>query len=76
METTMTSKGQVVIPSRLRKKYGMGEGTRIELLEDEDAGTIIMKPITPQYVHKLRGMLKGNAGMRALKEDRQTEKDL
>ena len=76
METTMTSKGQVVIPSRLRKKYGMEEGTRIEFLEDEEAGYIIMKPITPQYVHKLRGMLKGNAGMKALNEDRQREKEL
>ncbi len=76
MEATMTSKGQVVIPSRLRKKYGMEEGTRIEFLEDEDAGYIIMKPITPQYVHRLRGMLKGSAGMKALREDRQIEKDL
>ena len=76
METTMTSKGQVVIPSRLRKKYGMEEGTRIEFLEDEAAGYIIMKPITPQYVHKLRGMLKGNAGLQALKNDRQREQEL
>ena len=76
MEAIMTSKGQIVIPSRLRKKYGMEEGTHIELIEDEEAGYIIMKPITPQYVHKLRGMLKGNAGMKALKEDRQREQEL
>ena len=76
METTATSKGQIVIPARLRKKYGIEEGTRIELLEDEEAGQIILKPITPQYVHKLRGMLKGNVGMKALKEDRQRERDL
>ena len=70
------SKGQIVVPSSLRKKYGMEAGTRIVFLEDEDAGYIIMKPITPQYVHKLRGMLKGSAGLRALKEDRQREKNL
>lgn len=76
METTATSKGQIVIPARLRKKYGIEEGTRIEFIENEDEGTIIMKPITPQYVRKLRGILKGNAGMKALKEDRQKEKEL
>jgi AbrB family looped-hinge helix DNA binding protein len=76
METTITSKGQIVIPSRLRKKYGIEEGTRIELLEDEKAGYIILKPITPQYVHNLRGLLKGGSGMKALKEDRQKEKEL
>jgi AbrB family looped-hinge helix DNA binding protein len=76
METTMTSKGQIVIPSRLRKKYGMEEGTRIEFIEDEKSGSLILKPITPQYVHSLRGVLRGKGGLEALKEDRQKEKDL
>ncbi len=76
MEAIATSKGQIVIPSKLRRKYGIEEGTRIEFIENEDEGYIIMKPITPQYVHKLRGILKGNAGMKALKEDRQREKEL
>ena len=74
MEAIATSKGQIVIPSKLRRKYGIEEGTRIEFIEEE--GYIIMKPITPQYVHSLRGILKGNAGMKSLKEDRQREKEL
>ncbi len=76
METTMTSKGQIVIPSRLRRKYEMAEGTRIEFIEDEKSGSLILRPITPKYVRSLRGILKGNAGMKALKEDRQQEKEL
>jgi AbrB family looped-hinge helix DNA binding protein len=76
MEAIATSKGQIVIPSKLRRKYGIEEGTRIEFVEDEEAGSIIMKPITPQYVRRLRGMLKGSAGLKALKADRQKEKEL
>jgi AbrB family looped-hinge helix DNA binding protein len=76
METTITSKGQIVIPSRIRKNFGIEEGTRIELIEDQAAGVIILKPVTPQYVRSLRGMLKGSAALQALKDDRQKEKDL
>jgi len=61
METTITSKGQIVIPARIRKNFGIEEGTRIELIEDQAAGVIILKPVTPQYVHSLRGILKGSA---------------
>jgi AbrB family looped-hinge helix DNA binding protein len=73
METTMTRKGQIVIPSDLRRKYGLKEGVRIQVLDDGEQ--IVLKPITPQYVRKLRGMLKGSKGMKALIEDRQMEKE-
>jgi AbrB family looped-hinge helix DNA binding protein len=73
METTMTSKGQIVIPSSLRRKFGLKEGVRIQLLDDGEQ--IVLKPITPQYVRKLRGILKGSKGMQALIEDRQMEKE-
>ena len=74
METTITSKGQIVIPSRLRQKYDMKEGTRIQIIDDGEQ--IILKPITPEYVHRLRGLLKGKGGMKALLEDRRRERDL
>ena len=51
MEATMTSKGQIVIPSGLRRKYGLKGGIRIRLVDDGEQ--IILKPITPEYVHKL-----------------------
>ncbi len=37
MEAIATSKGQIIIPAKLRRKYGIEEGTRIEFIEDEDA---------------------------------------
>ncbi len=73
METTMTSKGQIVIPSNLRRKYGLKEGVRIQILDNGEQ--IVLRPITPQYVRSLRGILKGDKGMRALVKDRQMEKE-
>ena len=73
METTMTSKGQIVIPSELRRKYGLKEGVRIQVIDDGEQ--IVLQPITPEYVRKVRGLLKGNKGMKALMQDRQLEKE-
>ena len=32
-------------------------------------------PLRPQYVRRLRGLLKGGKGMKALREDRRMEKE-
>lgn len=74
METAITSKGQVVIPALLRKKYGLLARTRLQVIDD--GGEIILRPITPSYVRKLRGFLKGNKGLKALAEDRRRERNL
>lgn len=43
METTVTRKGQVTIPAELRKKYGIREGTKMQVL---DAPTgLTLRPI-------------------------------
>lgn len=52
METHANKKGQIVIPSILRKKYGIKEGTRIILLDKDDS--IVLKPITDQYLKNYR----------------------
>ncbi len=41
--TTVTRKGQVTIPAPLRKKYGIKEGMKIEVL-DAEAG-LVLRPI-------------------------------
>lgn len=40
----MSRKGQVVIPSRLRKKYGLKEGANLVFIEQDQQ--IIIKPET------------------------------
>ena len=76
METTARSKGQIVIPSSMRKKLGIREGTRIQIELDEDAKEIILTPITRDYVHSLRGRFKGKGLLKALMTEKKKESDL
>jgi AbrB family looped-hinge helix DNA binding protein len=55
--TTVSTKGQFVIPSDMRSALGIKPGTRICVTQD---GTkIILEPVTPELVDKTRGMLRG-----------------
>ena len=76
METSIvTSKGQVVIPSKLRRKYGIKNGTRIHIFEVN--GEMRIVPVTPELIDKNIGLL-GTKGklMRALLEDKKREREL
>jgi len=76
METIATTKGQIVIPSKIRTKLGIKEGTRIQIEVDEGGNRLILTPITREYIHSLRGKYKGKGLLKALMEDRKKEKDL
>ena len=76
METTATSKGQIVIPSSVRRKFGIKEGTRIQIEVDESGQRIILKPITREYIHSLRGKYRGKGLLKELMADRRRERDL
>ncbi len=57
METAyVTSKGQLVIPAPLRKRYGIKPGTRICFIERE--GEIVIQPVTKEFLRSAHGMLK------------------
>ena len=73
METTATAKGQIVIPSSIRKRLGIKEGTRIRI--EENGNEIILKPITRDYVHSLRGKLRGRGLMKALMDEKKRERE-
>jgi len=74
METTATTKGQIVIPSSVRRKLGIKSGTRIQVELDEANGQIILKPITREYIHSLRGRFRGKGLLMELAEDKKREK--
>jgi AbrB family looped-hinge helix DNA binding protein len=76
METYATVKGQIVIPSSVRRKFGIKQGTRIEIEIDEDNRHIILTPITREYVHSLRGKYKGKGLLKALMAEKQREREL
>jgi AbrB family looped-hinge helix DNA binding protein len=71
----VTVKGQVVIPARLRKKYGIKKGTQVSLYERR--GEIVIKPITDEYIRAMAGMT-GTKGklLKALKEEKSRERVL
>lgn len=76
METTATSKGQIVIPSSIRRKLAIKEGTRIQIEVDEESREIILKPITREYVHSLRGKFRGKNLMKTLMAEKAREREL
>ncbi len=75
METIATSKGQIVIPSTVRRKLGIREGTRIQIEVNEDTKRIILTPITREYIRSLRGKYKGRGLLKALMAEKEREKE-
>ena len=76
MVTTSTVKGQIVIPSSVRRKFGIKEGTRIQIDADEKTHHIILTPITREYIFSLRGKYKGKGLLKTLMDERQKERNL
>lgn len=76
METIATIKGQIVIPSSVRRKFGIKEGTRIQIQVDEANQRIILTPITREYVNSLRGKYKTKPLMKALLAEKKREREL
>ncbi len=62
METSyVTSKGQLVVPSKLRRKYGIKPGTKIRFIERDSE--IILQPVTKEYIRSVCGMLKSDTSI-------------
>jgi AbrB family looped-hinge helix DNA binding protein len=76
VKTTATSKGQIVIPSSVRRKLGIKEGTRIHIEVNESANEIILTPITREHIHSLRGKYQRKGLLEELKAEKQREKKL
>ncbi len=74
METgIVTIKGQVVIPSKIRKRLGIKKGTKVCFIErNED---VVIRPLTKDYFEKMAGFFKTDGQMtkkllEARKQDR------
>ncbi|MGH7981457.1 MAG: AbrB/MazE/SpoVT family DNA-binding domain-containing protein [Limisphaerales bacterium] len=62
-----TTKGQVVIPMRLRKEFHIEDGTRA-VVEATPEG-ILLKPVTAASIRRTRGILRRRTGQRPLAEE-------
>jgi len=68
MKTYATTRGRIVIPVTLRRKYDIKEGTRIFIEDNGDS--IVLKPITEEYLKKLQGSLKSKGALKTLVNER------
>ena len=67
-----TVKGQILIPVSLRRKYGIGKGTPLQIYDE--GSRIIVEPLVEDPVEAGKGMLKTKGRvLRCLLEDRQRE---
>lgn len=76
METSVvTTKGQIVVPSKIRRKFNIKKGTKIAFIEQN--GKLIIQPLNQNYFDALAGIL-GNDGsmLKALLEDKKRERDI
>lgn len=76
MDTYMTVKGQIVIPSKIRRRLGIKQGTRLQVEVDEAAHRIILTPVTRDYIQRVRGKYKGHALLSTLAAEKKRERDL
>jgi AbrB family looped-hinge helix DNA binding protein len=62
-----TTKGQVVIPLRVRKEFHIEDGTRAVVQTTSEG--ILLKPVTTATIGRVRGILKRKPGQKTLAEE-------
>jgi AbrB family looped-hinge helix DNA binding protein len=72
--STITSKGQILIPAKIRRKLKISAGTKIHIEEKDDE--LILRPITSEYLDKIAGILKTKGKLsKALLEERAKDRE-
>jgi len=68
----VTKRGQTVIPAKIRKRYNIKEGTKVEWI---DTGTVIkVVPIPEDPLKALKGIAKGEKLLKKLLRERRMER--
>jgi len=72
MTTKMTTKGQIVVPVELRRKYKLTANTVLELMDI--GGEIVIIPLTvTNAIDRAKGFLRGGKSTRELLKAARTE---
>ena len=79
MKTTLdtvvfSTRGQIVIPRRIRRQFEIEKGTRALVYQEGDH--IALRPVSPKYIRSLRGSLKGTGAMDVFLAERKREREL
>ncbi len=59
--TTVSTKGQLVIPAEMRASLGISAGTRIAITLDGDR--LILRPVTERFIDEMMGRFAGGPSM-------------
>ncbi|MCB4791621.1 MAG: AbrB/MazE/SpoVT family DNA-binding domain-containing protein [Elusimicrobia bacterium] len=74
MTTIMTTKGQIVIPSRIRRHMNIKKGSKLYIEEEGDK--IVIKPMNTEYFNNLAGVLQTKGKLtKTLIEERVKERE-
>ncbi len=74
MPVTISQKGWVVIPAKLRKKYDLKPGKTMQVVDY--GGVLALIPSMEDPIEEAAGMIKGDTSLtEALLSERQKERD-
>lgn len=68
----VTSKGQLVVPSRIRRRFGIKPGPRVNFVEEGDR--IIFQPVTAEYIDSFCGVFKPKPGEKSVVREHMNER--
>jgi AbrB family looped-hinge helix DNA binding protein len=71
--TTVSSKGQVVIPAELREKFDLEKGTAATWSEEN--GRLVLTPITEQRLDEIMGFLRPAPGKPSMFDEHFAERE-
>ena len=72
MRSTITERGQTVIPAEIRRRFGLTPAQRLEWIVEPDGIRVV--PVAAHPIETFRGRGKGGAVAR-LVADRQADRD-
>lgn len=76
--TTLSSRGQVVLPSAVRRKLGLRKGMRINIVLGEgNEESLVLRPMRDDAIRKMRGILRDVAteALEVLQEERRKDRE-
>jgi AbrB family looped-hinge helix DNA binding protein len=59
---TLSTKGQIIIPAEIRQQLKLAAGTKLSI--QRDGQTLILRPITPEFIDSLCGSTSGLGKLR------------
>jgi AbrB family looped-hinge helix DNA binding protein len=70
---TLSVKGQIVVPAKIRTKFGLKKGSRVAIIEEP--GGFSVRPVERAYFEQYAGLLPGKGkATKALLKDRRKER--